>query len=164
MQVTAREQIIRMSRVPADFIPATRTPERHVADKAEPQLNVSVIFTSVEGTMAALRTAGTLANKLGGRITLMVPEVVPYHLPLNKPAVLHDWNERRFRVLAAQSPVDTTVRFYLCRDRDETLANVLTPHSLVVIGGKKHWWPTSESRLAKRLRRLGHEVILTETE
>ena len=89
---------------------------------------------------------------------------MPYHLPLNKPAVLHDWNERRFRVLAAESPVETTVRFYFCRDRDETLASVLKPHSLVVLGGKKHWWPTSESRLAKRLRRLGHEVILTETE
>jgi hypothetical protein len=118
----------------------------------------------VEGTLAALKTAGTLANRLGGRITLVVPEVVPFHLPLNKPAVLHDWNERRLRTLVEQSPVETTVRFYLCRDRDETLASILKPHSLVVIGGKKRWWPTSERRLAKQLRRLGHEVILTETE
>ena len=164
MQVAATEQIIRMSRIPADAVPATRTPERWVVAEPESRLNVSVLFTSVEATTAALRTAGALATRLGGHITLLVPEVVPYHLPLNKPAVLHDWNERRFRVLAAESPVETTVRFYFCRDRDETLASVLKPHSLVVLGGKKHWWPTSESRLAKRLRRLGHEVILTETE
>jgi hypothetical protein len=164
MQLTVKEQVIRMTRPPANAIPATRTPQRQAAAEPDSKLNVSVVFTSVEGTMAALRTAGALANKLGGHITLLVPEVVPYHLPLNKPAVLQDWNERRFRVLAAESPVQTAVRFYLCRDRDETLASVLKPHSVVVLGGKKHWWPTSESRLAKRLRSLGHEVILTETE
>jgi hypothetical protein len=142
----------------------TYTPERPVNQESEPQLNISVIFTSVEATLAALRAAGTMANRLHATITMVVPEVVPYHLPLNKPAVVHDWNEKRFRVLAAQSPVDTIVRFYLCRDREETLGYVLKPHSLVVIGGKKHWWPTAESRLAKRLRCLGHEVILTETE
>jgi hypothetical protein len=130
----------------------------------ETQLNVTVLFTSVEGTMAALRSAGALASKLGGRITIVVPEVVPYHLPINKPPVLHDWNEKRFRVLAAESSVETSVRFYLCRDEDEMLARRLKPHSLVVLGAKKHWWPTRESRLAKRLRGLGHEVILAETE
>jgi len=114
--------------------------------------------------MAALRTAGALASKLGGRVTIVVPEVVPYHLPLNEPPVRHDWNERRFRVLAAQSAVETSVRFYLCRDKDETLTKRLRPHSLIVLGGTKHWWPTRESQLARRLRRLGHEVILAETE
>ena len=163
MQTSAKEAI-RLTRSQAVLTPATRTPDRQAAGEAEHQLNVTVLFTSVEGTIAALRTAGTLANRLHGRITLVVPEVVPYHLPLNKPAVLHDWNERRFRVLAEESPVQTTVRFYLCRDRDETIESVLNPHSLIVMGGKKRWWPTSESRLARRLRSLGHEVILTETE
>jgi hypothetical protein len=145
-------------------IPATRTPAHKAKGDAEKQLNIFVVFTSVEGTMAALRTAGTLASRLHGHITLIVPEVVPFHLPLNKPPVLHDWNERRFRVLAAGCPVETSVMFYLCRDRDGALAGALKPHSLVVIGGKKRWWPTSECRLARRMRGLGHEVILTETE
>ena len=145
-------------------MPSSCIPARKVHGDSE-KLSICVVFTSVEGTMAALRTAGTLAGRLRGHITLMVPEVVPFHLPLNKPAVLHDWNERRFRVLAAGCPVETSVIFYLCRDRDETLLQVLQPHSLVVVGGKrKRWWPTSESRLARRMRSLGHEVILTETE
>lgn len=164
MQLTAKEQAIRMTRGRKHLAPATRTPEWHVAGANEAKLNVTVLFTSVDGTMAALRSAGTLANKLGGRITIMVPEIVPYHLPLNKPPVVHDWNEKRFRVMAAESPVETSVRFYLCRDRDEMLARELKPHSLVVVGGKKHWWPTRESRLASRLRSLGHEVIMAETE
>ena len=146
MEITSRGQVIQSP-------PATET-----------KLNVTVLYTSIEGTLAALRAAGTLASKLGGRITIVVPEVVPYHLPLNEPPVRHDWNEKRFRVLAADSFVETSVRFYLCRDRDEMLAKRLRPHSLVVLGGKKYWWPTRESRLARRLRSMGHEVILAETE
>ena len=57
----------------------------------------------------------------------MVPQVVPYPLPLESPPVLIDWNERRFRVIADESPVETTVRIYLCRDRLETLTAVLKP-------------------------------------
>lgn len=128
------------------------------------RLNVAVVFTSVDATLAALRKAGALANRLGGRITLVVPQVVPFPLPLTSPPVLLDWNEKRFRVIASESPVETTVTIYLCRDRVETLTAVLTPRSLVVIGGRKRWWTTAEQRLARRLRRAGHEVIFTETE
>jgi len=145
--------------------PSAWTPTYKAWGDAEKQLNIFVVFTSIKGTIAALRTAGTLANRLHGHITLMVLEVVPFHLPLNKPPVLHEWNERRFRVLAAGCPVETSVMFYLCRDWEEALASALKPHSLIVIGGqKKRWWPTSESRLAGRMRGLGHEVILAETE
>ena len=133
-------------------------------EETESRLNVAVVFTSVESTLAALRKAGALANRLSGRITLLVPQVVPLPLPLTSPPVLLDWNERRFRVIASESPVETTVRIFLCRDRLETLRTVLRPRSLVVIGGRKRWWPTAEKRLAGKLHRDGHEVILTETE
>lgn len=154
MRSAAHGQVARM----------TGTPEPRTAGASGSRLNVTVLFTSVEGTMAALRTAGTLAGKLGGRITIVVPEVVPYHLPIQEPAVSREWNEKRFRVLAAESAVETSVRFYLCRDEDEMLTKKLKPRSLVVLGGKKRWWPTRERRLARRLRSLGHEVILAETE
>ena len=144
--------------------PSRLSPEQQSVDHEGQRLNISVIFTSETGTSAALKTAASLANRLGGRITLVVPEVVSYRLPLNQPPVSREWNEQRLRRLASQTTVETVVRFYLCRDRDETLSKVLKPHSLVVVGGKKRWWPTFESRLARRLRKFGHEVILTETE
>jgi hypothetical protein len=53
---------------------------------------------------------------------------------------------------------------YLCRDSSETLLAVLKPRSLVVIGGRRRWWPTREERLAKKLRGAGHEVIFAELE
>jgi hypothetical protein len=145
----------------------TPFPGRGRSDGAEPveaesRLNIDVVFTSVDATLAALRKAGDLANRLAARITLLVPQVVPYPLSLEGPPVLLDWNKRRFHVIARERAVETRVRLYLCRDRVRTLCAVLKPHSLVVLGGRKRWWPTWETRLARTLRRAGHEVIFAE--
>lgn len=134
------------------------------AEDSQAPLNIAVVFTSVKATLAAPKETGALPTRLRGRITLVVPQVVPYPLPLTSPPVLLDWNERRFHILAQDSAVETRVRLYLCRDRLETLRRVLRPGSLVVVGGPKRWWPTSEKRLARQLRRAGHEVIFKETE
>jgi hypothetical protein len=144
--------------------PARRSPDRLEAVETEPRLNISVVFTSVPSTLTALRQAATLASCLGARITLLAPQVVPYPLPLDQPPVLTTWNEKRFCEIADQSLVETRVYVYLCRDRLETLASVLGSGSIVVVGCRKRWWPTFEVRLARKLRRLGHEVILTEAE
>lgn len=146
------------------LLPATRIPDRkHEEDNK--RLNITVVFTSVGSTLAAMKRAGVLARSLGARIVLIVPQVVPFPLPLESPPVLLDWNERRFHTIAEASPVETVVRLYLCRDRIETLKNALSPKSLVVVGGPKMWWPLSGERgLTRKLRRQGHEVIFTETE
>jgi len=36
--------------------------------------------------------------------------------------------------------------------------------SIVILGGRKRWWPTKEERLARQLRRAGYEVLFKETE
>jgi hypothetical protein len=100
---------------------------------------------------------------LGARIKLLVPQVVPQPLPLDTPPVLVEFNENRFRVIASQSPVETSVQIYLCRDRLATLTSTLKPGSIVVLGGKKRWWPTKEETLARQLRRAGYEVLFKET-
>lgn len=135
------------------------------AEEDGQRLNIAVVFTSVESTLAALRRAVALASSLRARILLLVPQMVPYPLPLDSPPVLVDWSEERFRRIAGETPVETVVRLYLCRDRVETLKDALRPVSLVVLGGRRKWWPFNrEKRLALRLRRAGHEVIFTETE
>lgn len=144
--------------------PASGRPEPPRATEADQRLNIAVIFTSAESTLAALKEAGALASSLGARITLLVPQVVPFPRPLESPPVLIEFNERRFRILANQIAVETSVRIYLCRDGLETLTSVLSPGSVVVLGGRKRWWPTREKKLARRLRRAGHEVVFKETE
>jgi hypothetical protein len=144
--------------------PRTGHPARPIGEEADRKLNIAVVFTSVEPTLAALQEAGNLANNLGARITLVVPQVVPYPLPLETPPILVQFNERRFQVIAQESPAETSVQIYLCRDRLQMLLRWLSPNSLVVIGGRKKWWPTSEKLLARRLRQAGHKVIFIERE
>jgi hypothetical protein len=136
--------------------PTTRYPA------GEHILEIAVIFTAVEQTREALRAAASLAEGLNALIHIIVPQIVPYPLPLEKPPVARDSAEKRFFAVARESRVETKVRIYLCRDRWEMLKLVLRPHSTVVIGGRKRWWPTSERRLAAKLRRAGHEVLFTE--
>jgi len=140
-----------------------------VEEERQPNLNISVIFTTVDSTLAALKCAGRLAGDLGARISLVVTQVVPYPLPLDRPPISQEVSERRFRVIAGESRVETSVAVYFCRDRLATLTAVLRPHSVIVVGGKKrHWsraWALSpEKRLVRELRRAGHEVIFSEME
>ena len=58
----------------------------------------------------------------------------------------------------------TSVRLYLCRDRLDTVPAVLPPHSLVVAGARARGWLSPEKRLARRLKRAGHQVFVTEGE
>jgi hypothetical protein len=141
--------------------------ERRLAEPGEQneaRLEIGVIFTSTRETLAALKRASRLAGRLNAGITLVVPQTVPYPLPVESPPVLIEFNEKRFRALAAESGIAATARIYLCRDRWEALQSILKPQSLVVVGGRKRWWPTAEWRLAKRLGRAGHEVIFVEAE
>jgi hypothetical protein len=143
---------------------ATGSPISRPAGKSGHRLDVAVVFTSAAATVLALKKAGTLAESLGARIALLVPQIVPFPLPLESPPILIDFSENRFREIAAESRVETTVQIYLCRDRLETLKAVLAPHSLVIIGGRKCWWPTRDKVLVRRLRRAGHQVVFAETE
>ena len=145
-------------------VPAHGRPEQPEGAEPDSRLDVAVVFTSADATIAALRRAGALASSLGARIVLLVPQIVPFPLPLNSPPVLIDFSERRFREIARASGIDTAVRIYLCRDRLEMLSVVLKPRSLVIVGGRKRWWRTAEKRLARKLRQAGHEVLFAETQ
>src|ERR1017187_7688461 len=82
--------------------------------------------------------------------------------PLDKPPVSVRFTERLLSDLVCRLELDAfepSVHLYLCRDQVETLLQVLSPNSLVVIGGRKHWWPTAERRVAKALRSKGHRVV-----
>ncbi len=103
------------------------------------KLEVTVIFTTTPGTLAALRLAGQYARDLGARISILVVQVVPYPLPLERPPVAPEFTTQRYRALAADQKIETRVQVYLCRDSRQALLQALKTHSLVVIGGRKRW-------------------------
>jgi len=126
------------------------------------RLEVNVIFTNPQATVAALKTARSLARNLGACIGVRAAIAVPYALPLDKPPVAVRFTERLLSDLVRRMELrnfDSSVHVYLCRDQVETLLRVLGPNSLVVIGGRKHWWPTAGSRMANALRSKGHRVV-----
>ncbi len=132
-----------------------------VADSAA--LEVVVIYTGVKPTLAALGAAAGLARGLNGRIRLIVPQPVPFHAELDRPPVQKEFTERRFRTLAEQSAIDTNVEIRLCREWEAGALQGLQPRSIVVIGAGIRWWPGGrERRLARALRKRGHQVLLAD--
>jgi hypothetical protein len=138
-------------------------PESVQLSQRRSALEVTVVFTKVPATLRALKTAAELAHNLNGRIRLLVPQVVPYPLPLERPAIPAGFHGKRLQTLASQGSVDTRVEVWLCRDRYDALCQALGPEALVVMGARPSWWPTAEKALVRKLRRRGHEVILVDS-
>jgi hypothetical protein len=118
-----------------------------------------VVFTDFEATRLALQTANHLARDLNARVLLLVAKIVPYPLPLEAPPVSTDFTDRVVSQLAAEQDSEIRVKVYLCRDRDETIRGMLSTSSIVVLGTSKSWWPVPP-RLARLLKRDGHQVIV----
>lgn len=131
------------------------------------RLEVNVIFTDPQVTAFALKTAESLARNLGARVRLRAPVAVPYPLPVERPPVSVRFTQQLLSGLVcdiAQGDLEPTIDLYLCRDRNDALLRTLEPNSLVVIGGRKRWWPTRESRMADVLRSRGHQVVFVSLE
>ncbi len=135
-------------------------------DFALEPLEVNVIFTDQASTAAALGVARSLAQDLGARIDLQYAVTVPFQLPLESPGVSVSFLQEQLRKVLADLEKDgfePRAHLYLCRDSVRALRQALKPNSLVVIGGRKHWWPTPESRIARALQAEGHRVICVDS-
>ncbi len=124
------------------------------------QLSISVVFTTTGATLAALKHARELAHGLSAQIRILVPQVVPYALPLDRPPIDPAFRVRPFCAAAEKESIDMRIEVRLCRDRRIAIAEALRPRSLVLMGGRNRWWPTRESSFARGLRRAGHHVII----
>lgn len=130
------------------------------------QLEVNVIHTEPQATAAALNAAAVLALGLRACIHVLAAISVPRRLPIDQSPVSVQFVEKLLRDLVGrinQQTFESTVHLYVCRDRIETYLDVLKPNSLVLIGGRDHFWPTAASRMAKELRLNGHDVVFVET-
>lgn len=133
------------------------------ADDSGPErvLDVVVVFTTVKHTLEALRTAASMARGLNAGIRVVVPQIVPYPLPLERPPVDRDFTERKFQTLIPSGPIPTRVDVRLCRD-EAAILDGIGPNSLIVIGVRSRWWPRGDRRLARLLRAEGHHVVTIE--
>ena len=121
-------------------------------------LEIVVLHTTTTATLRSLKTAGELAAGLAARIRLLVLEVVPYPLEVESPRVPIEFTQRRFRTVASGARIDTLIDIRLGRELHQVLDCALKPGSVVVLENGA-WW-TRQRRLARRLTRQGHHVIL----
>ena len=129
-------------------------------------LYLTVLFTDPQSTAAALTFVQCFARQLGARIHLCAVVAVPHQLPLDQPPVSVTFLQENLRKLASRAVkegLDPSLHVYLCRDRVLALSQLLRANSLIVLGGRNHWWPTAESRLARALRVQGHQVIFVDS-
>ena len=135
--------------------------ERRPVRAHSESLPLAVVFTTVPGTLAALARAGRLAQDLDFSLTLLIPQVVPYQVPITCPpvAIEHTWQMALSLISGfAMGACDVSVHICLCRDRLECLSRLISPRSIVFVGGRNSWWRRPEQNLGKALRARGCEV------
>jgi hypothetical protein len=128
---------------------------------------VNVIHTNPRGTATALEFAARMARNLGVCIRIRAMVSVPLQLPMDQSLISVQFMEQLLCDLAHDFGAginEKTVQVHLCRDRIEALLRLLKPHSLVIVAGRKRWWPTPASRLAQALRDNGHDVVFIRVE
>ena len=131
-------------------------PEKGMCPESEfcGDFEVVVIFTGTQTTLSAMKTAGRLAAGLGARIRIIVPQCQSW--PDRNSAA-----ERHFRTIVGGRKIETQLEVHPCSNRWQMLQEALAPGSIVVLGSACRRWPTLESRLARKLREAGHDVLLS---
>ena len=126
------------------------------------ELSVCVPYTTSVLTRAALNSVVALTRNLGAHVSLVAVQVVPFPLPLDRPAISPSFFEQELNAVArdVEVPVDTQV--VIARDREVGFDRAIPPASLVVLATRKRWWPTAQAKLARLLARAGHSVALLE--
>ena len=129
---------------------------------ADRRIEIAVVFTDAPGGFAGMQLAEGLAQQLGASLKLIMPYEVHYSLPLEAPPVMTEYLESQLHDLAAITGMKVEAQVCLCRDKRIALNQVLPPNSLIIVGGKKRWWPTPAQKLAQALEADGHHVIFAE--
>jgi len=122
---------------------------------------IHVIATTDEGTRRALMEAQRLSEAfVGRRIVVLVPHQVSYATPSIDPAEAPAIITERYRTLVSKVGIEASVRLCFCRHEDDAFRWLLVKESIVVIGGRRRkWWPSHAERVARRLTKVGHQVI-----
>ena len=123
---------------------------------------INVIFTTLQGTTAAMRVAASLSRATEARVRLIDPRILRY--PLRSagyalaaaPEVSIEDRERERVVRAAGVPVEVLV--YNCGRETDAIRVALRRHSFVIMGGHRSWLPTRQERLQRAIESMGHIV------
>ena len=121
-------------------------------------LELVIPFTTPRLTRAALDAANRMGSGLHAAIRVLQVQVVPYPLQIEQSPVVIDFLKTRLEKLQSALPVHAEI--LLTRDFEPALESALNQHSIVVLASPARPWRTRTERLADRLRRDGHTVVM----
>ena len=125
---------------------------------------VSVVYTTFEDTLEASRIAADLAHALQVPLRVVHFRTVPRQVPVDQPDGLSPVETEAFVGRLRQEGITTArVRVYLCRDEIRTIPYAFRTHSIVVIAGRRSWWPTRAERWSRALEDAGHFVVFVDS-
>ena len=123
-------------------------------------LRIVVPYTSPELCKASLNAIASLSKGLRAVAVVVAVQEVPYPLPLDRPDVQPRILLRQLRALATGISCPVRIELVLARCKRDAFQRAIGPGSLVLIAAKKHWWRTTEEKLARDLLRAGCRVEL----
>jgi hypothetical protein len=129
--------------------------QAEVADET----SVVVAYDSALPSEELATNLSHLARSSHVRLRIIDLHIVPYGLPLDKPAVLAEHLRERLEDLAQRTNIPVSAEIVYARDWESGLRTVLGPKSLVLLAVKRSWWRIRRNRLADGLRKLGHRVM-----
>jgi hypothetical protein len=144
---------------------AVDAPHGPLVEPSDPAIRtdaIYVVYTSIDGTLAAVRVAGNFGKVLGVPVNLIYFRTVPYVLPVDAPCGISPVETDVFIERLRAEGLDVRVNVYLCRDEHRAIAAAIKPHSLIVIGGRRSWWPRESERWRRMLEAAGHFVVSVE--
>jgi hypothetical protein len=123
---------------------------------------IYVVYTSTESTFAALRVASGFATALNIPLILVHYWTVPYPLPVDGPTGISPIQTEAFQNRLRAERLDVRCQVYLCRDERRAIAQAVGRPSLIVLGGRRRWWPTRTDSWRRQLEAAGHFVVFVE--
>jgi hypothetical protein len=124
------------------------------------EIELVVPYTDPETTRIVLNRAIGLTAGLNARIFLVAVHAVPYPSPFVCPTAVHAFLVEQLLDLAQGCSVPVAMQVVLARTREDGFRHALRPEATVLVGTHRHFWRTSEERLARMLVDDGHKVVL----
>ncbi|PYR52962.1 MAG: hypothetical protein DMF89_00995 [Acidobacteria bacterium] len=149
--------------IPAKILAAS---DRSLAGRADLPVRtdaVYVVFTSIEDTLAAVKVAHSLATTMSASLKIAHLWMVPTPLPVDAPTGISPAESEAFLARLRAEGVSAEVCICLCRSDQRAIAQAFKPRSLVVLAGRRHWWPTPLERRLRALEAAGHHVLCVST-
>ena len=123
---------------------------------------VSVVYTTVEDTLEAACIGAALARAMGVPLRVVHFRKVPRQVPVDQPDGLSPIETTAFAARLREEGITARIRVYLCRDEAMTIPFAFSPNSIIVVGGRRSWWPTRAERWRDALEGAGHFVVFVD--